>query len=159
MICWLLGVVLLIERIKRVREMYDTNYSTKTKKEWQRSLDVFLAEMFNFENWLRFVNKFQMPHLLHHLPPPPPPPQSVPLAESFEPIPPIPPRTRSRPASQQQTAFTTPNHPKSNFLCLDDLPSPDREWQLFENIGDGTYGEVFRVTRLLVLVLKNYFFS
>ncbi|CAF1528215.1 unnamed protein product, partial [Adineta steineri] len=83
-----------------------------------------------------------MPHLLHHLPPPPPPPQPLPLAESFDPIPPIPPRTRSRPASQQQTAFTTPNHPKTNFLCLDDLPSPDREWQLFENIGDGTDGEV-----------------
>jgi hypothetical protein len=29
---------------------------------------------------------------------------------------------------------------------LDDLPSPDREWQLLENIGDGTYGEVFRVS-------------
>lgn len=93
-----------------------------------------------------------MPHLLHHLPPPPPP-----LGGSFEPIPPIPPRTRSRPASQQQTVLTTPTHPKTNFLRLDDLPSPDREWQLFENIGDGTYGEVFRVTRLIVLVLNNNF--
>jgi hypothetical protein len=38
---------------------------------------------------------------------------------------------------------TNNNH---NCFRLDDLPSPDREWQLLENIGDGTYGEVFRVS-------------
>jgi hypothetical protein len=80
-----------------------------------------------------------MPHLLHHYSSPSPPPP--------EPVPPIPPRTRSRPPSrQQQTISLTPNHQKKNFFRLDDLPSPDREWQLFENIGDGTYGEVFRVS-------------
>jgi len=72
-----------------------------------------------------------MPHLFY-----PPPP---------EPVPPIPPRTRSRPPSRQQQTIlpTTPS-----FFRLNDLPSPDHEWQLFENIGDGTYGEVFRVIKL-----------
>jgi hypothetical protein len=80
-----------------------------------------------------------MPHLLYHYPPPSP---------ALEPVPPIPPRTRSRPPSrQQQTILSTPNHQKGSFFRLDDLPSPDREWQLFENIGDGTYGEVFRVSK------------
>lgn len=92
-----------------------------------------------------------MPHLLHHHPPPPP----IPF---FESTPPIPPRTRSRPSSRQQLQpslppsqpiLLTPNHQLNNshsFFRLDDLPSPDREWQLLENIGDGTYGEVFRVS-------------
>ncbi|CAF3934467.1 unnamed protein product, partial [Adineta steineri] len=84
-----------------------------------------------------------MPHLLHH--PPPPPPPSIPpppLPESLLPIPPIPPRTRSRASSQQQTIILTSNHQQQpSFFRLDELPSPDREWQLFENIGDGTYGE------------------
>lgn len=86
-----------------------------------------------------------MPHLInhhhHHLPPSPPPNST----------PPIPPRTRSRPPSrqqqQQQIIPLTPNHQKKTFFRLDELPSPDREWQLFENIGDGTYGEVFRVRK------------
>ncbi|UJR10380.1 hypothetical protein I4U23_014585 [Adineta vaga] len=100
-----------------------------------------------------------MPHLLHHpLPPPPPPPPPhsllppsvlpLPPPSPFESTPPIPPRTRSRPASQQQTSIITSKHQKTSFLCLDDLPSPDREWQLFENIGDGTYGEVFRAKNI-----------
>lgn len=92
-----------------------------------------------------------MPHLIHHHhhhPPPPP----IPSTES---IPPIPPRTRSRPSSRQQqlplsqSILVTRNHqnnPNHNYFRLDDLPSPDREWQLLENIGDGTYGEVFRVS-------------
>ncbi len=88
-----------------------------------------------------------MPHLLHHHPPPPPIP-------SFESIPPIPPRTRSRPSSRQQhlhsqsILLTSHHQTNNNYNCfrLDDLPSPDREWQLLENIGDGTYGEVFRVS-------------
>ncbi len=81
-----------------------------------------------------------MPHLLYHYPP---------LSSPSEPVPPIPPRTRSRPPSRQQQSTIPPisNHQKTLFFCLDDLPSPDREWQLFENIGDGTYGEVFRVSR------------
>lgn len=86
-----------------------------------------------------------MPQILHHHYPPPPPLPSV------EPVPPIPPRCRSRPSSrqQQQTILNTrpqQNNPKHSFFRLDDLPSPDREWQLQENIGDGTYGEVFRVS-------------
>lgn len=89
-----------------------------------------------------------MPHILHHHYPPPPP------LLSAESVPPIPPRCRSRPSSRQQyqqpqTILTTraqQNHPNHNFFRLDDLPSPDREWQLLENIGDGTYGEVFRVS-------------
>ncbi|CAF4990388.1 unnamed protein product, partial [Rotaria socialis] len=80
-----------------------------------------------------------MPQLLYHHHPPP------------EPTPPIPPRTRSRPPSRQQQqppppppqqpALVTPNHQKINSFRIDDLQSPDREWQLLENIGDGTYGE------------------
>lgn len=64
-----------------------------------------------------------------------------------EPIPPIPPRTRSRPPSRQQPSglSVVPNQ-KKTYLRFDDLSSPDREWQLLENIGDGTYGEVFRVS-------------
>ncbi|CAF4256547.1 unnamed protein product, partial [Rotaria sp. Silwood2] len=79
-----------------------------------------------------------MPQLLYHHHPPP------------EPTPPIPPRTRSRPPSrqQQQTVSSTSNHQQKNFFRLDDLPSPDREWQLLENIGDGTYGEVFRAKNI-----------
>lgn len=81
----------------------------------------------------------------HYLPPSPP----------VETIPPIPPRTRSRPPSRQQTLPPVvpkqqqqQQQPSKTFLFrIDDLPSPDREWQLFENIGDGTYGEVFRVRR------------
>ncbi len=81
-----------------------------------------------------------MPHILPHYPPSSPPPP--------EPVPPIPPRTRSRPPSrQQQTIPLSSNHSKTIFFRLDELPSPDREWQLFENIGDGTYGEVFRVNK------------
>lgn len=83
-----------------------------------------------------------MPHIHHPNHPPP-------LPSIIEPVPPIPPRTRSRPSSrQQQQLLQSPsshqinNH---NSFRLDDLPSPDREWQLLENIGDGTYGEVFRV--------------
>jgi hypothetical protein len=83
-----------------------------------------------------------MPHLIHHHPP--------------EPVPPIPPRTRSRPPSRQQTISLPPNHQKTNFFRLDDLPSPDREWQLFENIGDGTYGEVFRVSEYLCFSKFNF---
>lgn len=90
-----------------------------------------------------------MPQILHHHHYPPPPP-----LPSIEPIPPIPPRCRSRPSSRQQhqqpqTILTTrpqQNNPNHSFFRLDDLPSPDREWQLLENIGDGTYGEVFRVS-------------
>jgi hypothetical protein len=82
-----------------------------------------------------------MPHLFYHPP---------------EPIPPIPPRTRSRPPSQTILS-TTPS-----FFRLNDLPSPDHEWQLFENIGDGTYGEVFRVIKFKTtkpfLFLKKFFF-
>ncbi len=92
-----------------------------------------------------------MPHLLHHHPSPP---SSLP---TIDPIPPIPPRTRSRPSSRQQqqqqshsqSILLTSNHQTNNnhnFFRLDDLPSPDREWELLENIGDGTYGEVFRVS-------------
>jgi hypothetical protein len=91
-----------------------------------------------------------MPHLLHYHPPPPP-------ILTVEPVPPIPPRTRSRPSSRQQqqplpqsslsqSILIAPNHQRNHFFRLDDLPSPDREWQLLENIGDGTYGEVFRVS-------------
>ena len=80
-----------------------------------------------------------MPQSYYHPSLPSPPPESVP---------PIPPRTRSRPPSRQrQTIPLPPNHAKTSFFRLDDLSSPDREWQLFENIGDGTYGEVFRVSR------------
>jgi hypothetical protein len=79
-----------------------------------------------------------MPQSYYHPSLPSPPPES---------IPPIPPRTRSRPPSRQrQTIPLPPNHSKTFFFRLDDLTSPDREWQLFENIGDGTYGEVFRVS-------------
>ncbi len=75
-------------------------------------------------------------HYPHALPSPPP-----------ESVPPIPPRTRSRPPSRQRQSMPlAPNHPKTFLFRLEDLPSPDREWQLFENIGDGTYGEVFRVS-------------
>ncbi|CAF1653884.1 unnamed protein product [Rotaria magnacalcarata] len=84
--------------------------------------------------------------LYHHHPPP-------------EPTPPIPPRTRSRPPSRQQQqppppppsqqpALLTLNHQTTNAFRIDDLQSPDREWQLLENIGDGTYGEVFRAKNL-----------
>ncbi len=74
----------------------------------------------------------------HRHPLPSPPPESVP---------PIPPRTRSRPPSRQRQTISLPsNNQKTFFFRLDDLSSPDREWQLFENIGDGTYGEVFRVS-------------
>ncbi len=100
-----------------------------------------------------------MPHILHHHhhhPPPPPPPPLL----STELVPPIPPRSRSRPSSRQQhqpplpppqsqsilVTFNRHNSTNHSFFRLDDLPSPDREWQLLENIGDGTYGEVFRVS-------------
>ncbi|CAF1580482.1 unnamed protein product [Adineta ricciae] len=69
----------------------------------------------------------------------------------LDPVPPIPPRTHSRPSSRQntQSILVTTNHQTNNknnssVFRLDDLPAPDREWQLLENIGDGTYGEVFR---------------
>jgi hypothetical protein len=68
----------------------------------------------------------------------------------LESVPPIPPRTRSRPSSRQRQSIPlAPNHSKTFLFRLDDLTSPDREWQLFENIGDGTYGEVFRVSQNL----------
>ena len=83
----------------------------------------------------------------HHHPLSPPFP-------STEVVPPIPPRTRSRPPSGNEslqirsvvvTANQQINNNHSSFR-FDDLPSPDREWKLLENIGDGTYGEVFRVS-------------
>ena len=70
-----------------------------------------------------------MPHVL----PPYPPSESVP---------PIPPRTRTHPRSN--SVHRVP--PRTTGFRLEELPSPDREWQLLENIGDGTYGEVFRVS-------------
>lgn len=73
-----------------------------------------------------------MPHMVNHPPPPLP----------LEPVPPIPPRTRSRLRSN-----SVPRQPpKTQVFSLDELPIPDQEWQLLENIGDGTYGEVFRVS-------------
>lgn len=91
-----------------------------------------------------------MPQLFqhHHYHPPPPEPP--------EPVPPIPPRTRSRPPSRQQQqqppSSSTSTHQKTSFFRLEDLPSPDREWQLLENIGDGTYGEVFRVSKIIGII-------
>lgn len=80
-----------------------------------------------------------------------------PLLPAAEPVPPIPPRTPSRPPSRQQSqSILVPVNPatrpqnNSNYFRLDDLPAPDREWQLLENIGDGTYGEVFRVSETSV---------
>ncbi|CAF4483567.1 unnamed protein product [Rotaria sp. Silwood1] len=101
------------------------------------------------------MSSILMPHLLHaphhhhhHHPIPPLP--------SAEPIPPIPPRIRSRPSSKQQqsqsqTILVTSSHQNNTHnssFRFDDLPSPDREWQLLENIGDGTYGEVFRARNI-----------
>ena len=86
-----------------------------------------------------------MPQLLHHHHHPPPPP-----LPSAEPVPPIPPRTHTRPSSRQQqsqSVLITPNQKLNNnhniVFRLDDLPSPDHEWQLLENIGDGTYAKYF----------------
>ena len=80
---------------------------------------------------------------------------------SIDPIPPIPPRTPSRPSSRQhtQSILVSANHQTNNknnssVLRLDDLPAPDREWQLLENIGDGTYGEVFRVSYRLIFQIS-----
>lgn len=90
-----------------------------------------------------------MPHVIQtHRP-------STPPLASMELIPPIPPRTHLNLLSEHQqrgqSAVAMPPHPmiihsNSMFFRLDDLPSPDREWQLLENIGDGTYGEVFHVS-------------
>ncbi|CAF3490687.1 unnamed protein product [Adineta steineri] len=87
-----------------------------------------------------------MPQLIHHHHHPLSPPLS-----SAEPVPPIPPRLHSRPSSKQHQSqsiliaanqqINNNNNNNNNFFRLDDLPSPDREWQLLENIGDGTYGE------------------
>jgi hypothetical protein len=71
----------------------------------------------------------------------------LPSSPPLECIPPIPPRTRSRPPSRQQTISVTSKPQRAFLFRLDELPAPDREWQLFENIGDGTYGEVFRVRK------------
>jgi hypothetical protein len=74
---------------------------------------------------------------------------------SEEPIPPIPPRPQTRPRCDHRAnigLLATPDrsnghpHCDRSFIQLEDLPSPDREWQLLENIGDGTYGEVFHVS-------------
>ena len=81
----------------------------------------------------------------------------------LDPVPPIPPRTHSRPSSRQHTQSNlvstnhqTNNKNNSSVFRLDDLPAPDREWQLLENIGDGTYGEVFRVSyRLTFRILAE----
>ncbi|CAF4264948.1 unnamed protein product [Rotaria sp. Silwood2] len=99
------------------------------------------------------MSSILMPHLLHPHSHPHHPPLPLP---STEPIPPIPPRTYSRPSSRQQqsqsqTILVTSSHQNNtnnSSFRFDDLPSPDREWQLLENIGDGTYGEVFRARNI-----------
>ena len=153
MICWSLGVALLPERIRREKKeeedvqgddvdhfFFILNYS------W-----VLLAE---WENWHLISPTFsaEMPHLIqsHRA--------STPPSVTMELIPPIPPRTHLNLLSGQQqqllpSAVATPPHPTTShtgrmFFRLDDLPAPDREWQLLENIGDGTYGEVFHVSFL-----------
>lgn len=86
-----------------------------------------------------------MPHIVHHHHHHPAPfPSDV--------VPPIPPRTRTRPRSNSITtvvqplaAAAAPSTRKTHVFRLDELPTPEQEWQLLENIGDGTYGEVFRV--------------
>ena len=74
----------------------------------------------------------------------------------IEVTPPIPPRTYSRLSIDQQLLSplsilnplekSDPMNSTHSFFRLEDLPSPDQEWQLLENIGDGTYGEVFHVS-------------
>ena len=78
----------------------------------------------------------------------------------LEATPPIPPRTRSRPPSRQRRAIPLASNSQKTFCFrLDDLSSPDREWQLFENIGDGTYGEVFRVSARNLTFSSNVIYS
>lgn len=93
-----------------------------------------------------------MPQLIYHQRP------VIGPFDLAEPMPPVPPRVHSRLTVDQPrhsplsilnqldpTIHMSSNH---SFLRLDDLPSPDREWQLLENIGDGTYGEVFHVSMI-----------
>ncbi|CAF1008646.1 unnamed protein product [Rotaria sordida] len=102
------------------------------------------------------MSSILMPHLLHpHHPHHHHHHHPLPSLPSAEPVPPIPPRTRSRPSSRQQSQSQTilltsshSNNPNNSSFRFDELPSPDREWQLLENIGDGTYGEVFRARNI-----------
>ncbi|CAF0769334.1 unnamed protein product [Didymodactylos carnosus] len=79
----------------------------------------------------------------------PSPPISPPLPPIENQVPPIPPRSR-HPSRQEQTTLSHQQKTTKtrNFLKLDELPSPAREWQLLEYISDGTYGEVFRARNI-----------
>jgi hypothetical protein len=79
-----------------------------------------------------------MSHLIQH--------HHQPITSSLivrESTPPIPPRTHPC----QSILVKSDQHESIQVsFRLNDLPSPDHEWQLLENIGDGTYGEVFHVS-------------